>query len=170
MCRHPAACGATRSSRCAISDARAARHWSERLGGLLAGAWAGMLLCVALIATRVPFAVLQAPEAGRVATRVLAYEAHASLVLALLLYVIVRRQARASAAAGAGSIISGNVLLVLGTLFCTVAGYFAVQPMMDAARAGQGAFTFATLHLASVLFFALKIVLVILLGWRLAAC
>ena len=169
MCRHLAACDATRSSRCAISDAPAARHWSERLGGLLAGAWAGMLLCVALIATRVPFAVLSLAEAGRVATRVLAYEAHASLVIALLLYIIVRRQARASAATGRGSIVSCNVLLVLGTLFCTVAGYFAVQPMMETARAGQGAFTFATLHLVSVLFFGLKTVLVIVLGWRLAA-
>ena len=113
--------------------------------------------------------MLPVAEAGRVATRVLAYEAHASLVIALLLYIIVRRQARASAAAGRGSIISGNVLLVLGTLFCTVAGYFAVQPMMEAARAGQGAFAFPTLHLVSVLFFGLKTVLVIVLGWRLAA-
>lgn len=149
---------------------RAARHVSLRLGGLLAGVWAGMLLCVALIATRVPFAVLPTPDAGRVATRVLAYEAHTSLAFALLIYIIVRRQARANAAAGIGSVVSGNVLLVLGTLFCTVAGYFAVQPLMEAARAGQGALAFSTLHLVSVLFFALKTLLVIVLGWRLAAC
>ncbi len=126
-----------------------------------------MLLCVALIATRAPFAVLQASDAGRVAGRVLAYEAHASLAMALVLYIIVRRQARVAAAAGHGSVISGEVLLVLGTLFCTVAGYFAVQPMMDAARAGQGAFGFGTLHLVSVLFFGLKTCLVLALGWRL---
>lgn len=134
---------------------------------MLAGVWAGMLLCVALIATRVPFAVLQASDAGRVAVRVLAYEAHASLAFALALYIIVRRQARAAAATGRGSIVSGDVVLVLGTLFCTVAGYFAVQPMMDAARAGQGAFGFGTLHLVSVLFFGLKTCLVLALAWRL---
>lgn len=161
--------GATKSSRCAISDARTTPAWPDRLGGVLAGAWAGVLLCVALIATRAPFAVLQPADAGRVAGRVLAYEAHASLAFALGLYVIVRRQARGTAAAGRGSIISANVLLVLGTLFCTVAGYFAVQPMMDAARAGQGAIAFGTLHLVSVLFFGLKTCLVLALAWRLGS-
>ena len=126
-----------------------------------------MLLSVALIATRVPFAVLPAPDAGRVAAGVLGLEAHASLAFAVVLFVIVRREARSRASAGRGSIVSGDVLLVLGTLFCTVAGYFAVQPMMDAARAGKGALGFATLHLISVLFFGLKTCLVLALAWRL---
>lgn len=141
----------------------------KRLGGVLAGVWAGVLLCVAFIATRAPFAVLQGTDAGRVAVRVLAYEAHTSLAFALVLYLIVRGQARIAAAAGRGSIFSPEVLLVLGTLFCTVAGYFAVQPMMDVARAGRGALGFATLHLVSVLFFGLKTLLVLTLAWRLTA-
>ena len=140
-----------------------------RVGCLLAGVWAGGLLCVALIATRVAFAVLQAPDAGRVARSVLAIEAHASLAFALVLYVIARRDARLRAAAGRGSIVSGDVLIVFGTLFCTVAGYFAVQPMMAAAGAGRGALSFGTLHLVSVLFFGVKTCLVLALAWRLGA-
>ena len=31
-----------------------------------------------------------------------------------------------------------NGSLLWGTVFCTLLGYFAVQPMMPAARAGQG--------------------------------
>ena len=46
-------------------------------------------------------------------------------------------------AAGQGSQFSVDMALCLGTLFCTVAGYFAVQPMLAAARAGQGAVTSA---------------------------
>lgn len=126
-----------------------------------------MLLSVASIATRVPFAVLPVADAGRVASGVLGLEAHASLAFALVLFVIVRREARSRAGAGRGSIVSADVLLVLGTLFCTVAGYFAVQPMMDAARAGQGTLGFATLHLISVSFFGLKTCLVLALAWRL---
>ena len=56
--------------------------------------------------------------------------------------------------------------LVLGTVFCTVAGYFGIQPMLPAARAGQGMLTFGQLHLASTLFFAVKIVLLVALAWR----
>jgi hypothetical protein len=51
-------------------------------------------------------------------------------------------------------------------LFCTVAGYFALQPMMAAARAGQGPWSFAALHVASTAFFSLKALLVLVLAWR----
>ena len=59
------------------------------------------------------------------------------------------------------------MLLVLGTLFCTVAGYYALQPMMAQARAGQGAWSFGALHAASLGLFALKALLVLVLAWRL---
>ena len=64
---------------------------------------------------------------------------------------------------------SANLMLLLGTLFCTVAGYFAVQPMLEAARAGQGAVSFGMLHAASAGFFVLKGLLVLALAWRLNA-
>jgi hypothetical protein len=138
-----------------------------RLGGWLAGIWAGILLCVAFIAAPAPFAMLAGADAGRVVARIFAQEAYLSLAFALVLYLIVRRQAHVAAAAGKGSVVSANVLLVLGTLFCTVAGYFALQPMLEAARAGQGRFSFGALHGASMVFFALKGLLVLGLAWRL---
>jgi hypothetical protein len=66
-------------------------------------------------------------------------------------------------------VFSVNLMLLLGTLFCTVAGYFAVQPMMAAARAGQGAISFGALHAVSAGFFMLKGLLVLALAWRLTA-
>ena len=140
---------------------------SLRLGGWLAGIWAGVLLCVAFIAAPAPFATLSSADAGRVVARVFAHEAYLSLAFALVLYLIVRKQAHDAAAAGKGSVVSANVLLVLGTLFCTVAGYFALQPMLEAARAGQGSLSFGALHGASMGFFALKGLLVLGLAWRL---
>jgi hypothetical protein len=87
--------------------------------------------------------------------------------MAALLYLAVRRLARVAAAAGTGSVVSADVLLVLGTLFCTVAGYFALQPMMEAARVGQGSYSFATLHGVSLALYVLKALLVVALAWRL---
>jgi len=140
---------------------------SPRLGGYLAGLWAGTLLCIGFIATPAPFAPLASADAGRVVGRILAQEAYLSLALAVVLFLIVRSRARAMAAAGTNSVVSAEVLLVLGTLFCTVAGYFALQPMLEAARAGQGAFSFGALHGASMALFALKAVLVLVLAWQL---
>ena len=60
------------------------------------------------------------------------------------------------------------MLLVLGALFCTVLGWFAVQPMMAAARAGQGSFSFAALHGVSTVLYGVKTLLVAVLAWRLA--
>jgi hypothetical protein len=62
---------------------------------------------------------------------------------------------------------SANMLLALGALFCTIAGYFALQPMMEAARQGlPGAMSFGLLHGASSVFFLLKGLLVAALLWR----
>jgi hypothetical protein len=86
--------------------------------------------------------------------------------LGVLLLVMVRTKARVDAAAGAGSVFSTDLMLVLGTLFCTVAGYFAIQPMMEAARAGQGKLSFGALHAISAGFYALKMLLIAALAWR----
>ena len=85
----------------------------------------------------------------------------------MLLYLAARRLAREAAAAGRGSVLSAELLLVFGALFCTVLGYFALQPMMEAARAGQGSFSFAALHGASMALYALKTLFVVSLAWRL---
>jgi len=142
---------------------------SSRLGAWLAGLWAGVLLCVAFIATPAPFATLASADAGRVVARIFAQEAYVSVACALALLLIVRKRSRLAASASTGSVFGADVLLVLGTLFCTVAGYFGLQPMLVAARAGQGGISFGALHGASVALFALKAILVLALAWRLGA-
>lgn len=138
----------------------------ERWRHLLPGLWAGLLLCIALIATPAPFATLAAPDAGRVVGRIFVQEAWTSLVLALLLLSIERGRARQAAEAGQGSVLSTDMLLLLGTMFCTVAGHFGVQPLLPAARSGAGPLSFGQLHAVSVMFFGVKTALVLSLAWR----
>ena len=140
----------------------------NRAAAVLAGVWAGVLLCIGLMAAPVAFAVLASVDAGRFTGRLLAQEAYLSLALAVLLFLIERARTRRVAEAGAGSVFSANLMLLLGTLFCTVAGYFAVQPMMAAARAGQGPWSFGALHAVSGSLFTLKGLLVLALAWRLS--
>ena len=138
-----------------------------RFACVTAGVWAGVLLCLGAIAAPSAFATLASGDAGRAAGRMFEIEAYLSLAVALLLFVIERQRSRDGAAAGAGSVLSANLVLLLGTLFCTVAGYFATQPMMAAARAGQGSLSFAALHAVSGGLFVLKGLLVLALAWRL---
>lgn len=140
---------------------------SARWARLLAGLWLGALLTVALIATPSAFALLPRADAGRVAGRILGHEATLSLALGVLLLLIERHAARASAAAGLGTRFSANLALILGTLFCTVAGHFGVLPMMADARAGIGRLSFGQLHAISSVFYAVKVALVAVLAWRL---
>jgi Domain of unknown function (DUF4149) len=139
-----------------------------RLRCWLAGLWAGMLLTVAALAAPSAFAVLERAQAGRYVGRLFAAEAYISLAVAVLLILLERRQAASLASVGQGSRFSLNLGLVLGALFCTVAGYFALQPMMEQARAGQAAMSFAALHGVSSGFFALKALAVMALAWRCA--
>jgi Domain of unknown function (DUF4149) len=140
----------------------------DRWCRLLPGLWAGWLLCVAALATPAPFALLAPADAGRVVSRMLAQEAYTSLALGVLLLVLERLAARRAVAAGTGSQFTPGMLLAIGTLFCTIAGYFALQPLMDAARAGQGPLSFGQLHALSAAFYGLKLGLVAALAWRAA--
>jgi uncharacterized protein DUF4149 len=143
---------------------------ARRVTGWLAGLWAGLLWAIALIAAPAGFANAPADVAGRIAGRMFAQEAYLTLVVSVVLFVLLRRQARAAATAGAGSVFSADMLLALGALFCTVAGYFALQPMMAAARSGQAAIaSFGALHGASMALYGLKALLASVLAWRLAA-
>ena len=140
----------------------------ERTRRLLPGLWAGWLLCVALLATPAVFAQLSGAEAGRLVGRMLAQEAYTSLALGVLLLALERLAASRAAEAGTGPQFGPGVLLALGALFCTVAGYFGIQPLMPAARVGQGAFSFGQLHAASAVFYVIKSLLVLALAWRAA--
>jgi hypothetical protein len=139
---------------------------AERARRLMPGLWAGGLLCVALVATPAPFATLVTADAGRVVGRILLQEGYGSLVLGIVLLVLERSKARRLAAAGQGSQFSTEMVLALGAVFCTVIGYFAIQPLLPAARAGQSSFTFGQLHAGSAACFAIKTALVLALAWR----
>lgn len=140
----------------------------ERLRRALPAIWLGGLLAIALIAAPSLFALLERADAGRVAGRLFMIEAQASLALAIGLALLERQRAVLRAAAGMGARVSVELLLVLGALFCTVFGHHALQPMMEAARAGEGRWSFGALHGVSVAFYGLKTLLIAVLAWRAA--
>jgi predicted membrane-bound spermidine synthase len=138
-----------------------------RLAALLASLWLGLVFTLGAVAAPAAFAVLERPLAGRMAGQCFRIEAQLSLGLALILLMLHRRLASQERATSAqGSVISTEILLVLGALFCTVLGYFALQPAMEAARAGQGTWSFGAIHGASSALYALKGVLLFVLVWR----
>jgi hypothetical protein len=140
---------------------------ARRLAAVAAALWAGLILGIGLIAAPAAFAVLQRSVAGAVAGRMFSHEAYVGLAFSALLLWAVRRVSRADAAAGRGSQFSLSLVLVLVALFCTVFGHFGLQPMMAAARAGEGALSFAALHGISAALFGLKGLVLAALAWRL---
>ena len=143
--------------------------WIERARRLLPGLWAGLLLCVAMLATPAPFALLAQADAGRVVGRMLAQEAYTSLALGMIVLILERVAARSRSEHGQGTQFTVGMGLALGALFCTVAGYFALQPMMAQARLGQGPLGFGQLHALSAMFYLVKAGLVLALAWRAAS-
>ncbi|MEY8689568.1 MAG: DUF4149 domain-containing protein [Leptothrix sp. (in: b-proteobacteria)] len=141
----------------------------QRIRVVLVALWLGLVVTLATVAAPTAFALLERTLAGRVAGQMFRIEATVGLGLAMLLFLIERRVAMQRAAAGQGSVLSAEIVLVLGALFCTVLGYFALQPLMEAARAGQGAYSFGMLHGVSSALFALKGLLLLALLWRSAA-
>ncbi|MGM9479630.1 DUF4149 domain-containing protein [Roseateles sp. NT4] len=137
-----------------------------RLQALLAALWGGFLLCIAFVATPTAFAVLERAQAGAFVARVFAIEAQVSLALGLVLLMIERRITRdAVEAGGASSQFSAKLLLPVVALFCTIAGYYGLQPMMADAKAGHGVASFAALHGMSLAFFGVKGLAVLALAW-----
>lgn len=133
---------------------------------LVAAVWLGLVLTLAAVVAPVLFAGLDRTEAGRLAGNMFRIEAYVALGLAVALFLVERRLAALRMQAGRGSMLSMNGVLVLGALFCTVLGYFALQPMMEAARAGQGHWSFGALHGLSSALFVLKGLLLLALVWR----
>lgn len=140
------------------------RRWMTFLAGL----WLGLLIAVAAIATPAPFAALSKAEAGLVVARVLAREAGASVVLGALLLLLQRASLRRDQAHGRPAPQVDRVLILAAIgVFCTVAGYYGLQPMMVEARAGQGALSFGQLHALSAGFYIVKTVAVAVLAFGL---
>lgn len=149
---------------------------AQRLAAWLAGIWAGILVALGFIAAPGLFGVLERTQAGLAAARLFETEAYVSLGAAVLLILLERRRIRAVTGdprdsdfeplAGGVSQVSPELMLLLGALFCTVLGHFGLQPMMSAARDGQGVWSFATLHGASTVLFLAKLLLVLGYAWR----
>ena len=140
---------------------------ARRLAALLVALWAGVLVALGALVAPALFATLPALEAGRIAGGLFADEAYGSVLVGVLLLVVERARRRDGSPRAAGSQFSVEFALALGVVFCTVAGYFAVQPMMAAARAGEGRLSFGALHAISGGFFGLRGLLMLALAWRL---
>lgn len=144
----------------------------QRAQAWLAGLWAGLVLGVGGVAAPSLFAVLDRPQAGLGAGRIFAVEAKVSLALAIVLFIIERRRVRdlAEAQGGGTAGMTVHLLLVLGVLFLTVFGQFALHPMIEAAKAGQSTpLSFGALHGISAAMFWLKGLVLMVLAWRLTA-
>ena len=141
----------------------------RRLAAWLAGVWAGETLAVGFVAAPALFAVIERNDAGRLAARLFANDAYAGLALGFVLFMATLQIARQDAESGRGSRFSTDMLLALAALFATIAGHFGLQPMMEAARHGAAAPSFAALHGAALVFFAIKGTAAAVLAWRLSA-
>jgi len=139
----------------------------RRVAAWLAGVWAGMVAAIGFVAAPVLFATLPRGDAGHVAARLFEVDAALGIGVGALLLVIALQDARRRAESGA-SRFSAELLLVLGALFCIVAGHYAMEPML--ASAGRdGAASFAALHGIASAFFVVKFVGVAVLAWRFGA-
>ena len=141
--------------------------FSESLRRLLPGVWFGVLLAIALIATPAASGSLDKASFGTLARAIFAREAPTSLVLGVLILVIERRDALARHMATGVSQFSVEMTLAIGALFCTVAGYYGLESMMEQARSGAATpLTFMQLHAISLAFFGVKGLLVLTLAWK----
>ncbi len=125
------------------------------------------MAAVGLLAAPLAFELLSRPDAGRFVARLFAADAYAGLVLGLLLFMVTMQRARLDAELGRGSRFSTDMLLALAALFCVVAGHFGVQPLMQSARGGSPAPSFAVLHGLALAFFIVKFTATAALAWRL---
>ena len=112
----------------------------------LAGAWAGLIAGVGFVAAPALFATLPRGDAGRVAAQLFKVDATIGVCVGAVLLVLCLQLARVDSASGVSSRFSTEMLLVLGALFAIVAGHYAIQPMIESARRGEGGPSFAVLH------------------------
>lgn len=135
-----------------------------RIRALLAALWAGELLTVALLAAPNAFATLERAAAGKYVARLFEMDARVALAAGVLLILMERRLHRDGAVRG--SAMSPDFWLPLLAIGCTAAGFYALQPLMEAARQGQGSWTFLQLHAVSLVLFGVRTLAVLALAWR----
>ena len=138
----------------------------RRVAAWLAGAWGGLIGAIGFVAAPIVFATLPRADAGRVAARLFGVDATIGVCAGALLLLLTFQLARRAAEDGA-SRFSTDMLLVLGALFCIVAGHYALQPVMEARLRGEAGPSFAVLHGAASAFFLVKFLAIAVLAWRL---
>lgn len=138
-----------------------------RVRAVLAALWAGELLAVAALAAPNAFATLDRAMAGKYVGRLFELDARVALAAAILLILIERRLHRDAVDSGAAapSAMGWGLWLPLLALFMTVLGYYGLQPLMEAARQGQGRWTFMQLHAVSLGCFGVRLLAVLALAW-----
>ena len=140
-----------------------------RVGAGLAAAWAGAMASIGGMAAPALFQLLPRADAGRVAGRLFQVEATVGLGVGAILVLVALQLGRLRAEAGQGTRFGAELVLALAAVACIVVGHHALLPLFEAARAGQGSVSFGALHALSSGFFALRLVLVAALAWRLTA-
>jgi len=126
------------------------------VAAVLPAVWLGLLACVAFLAAPAAFATLDRANAGHVVGWMFAREAPVSLAAGAVLLTVERQLGLQARALTGTSQFTAGVVLSLVTLACTILGYYALLPMMEAARAGQGALSFGQLHGISLGFYTAK--------------
>lgn len=139
-----------------------------RLRLLLVALWLGLIVTLATVAAPTLFNLLERALAGQVAGRMFRIEATVGLVVAIGLVLIERRLSSADDRNRGAWTPTATLWLVLGAMFCTVLGYWGLQPMMEAAREVGDRARFGLLHGVSSAIFALKGLLLLALLWRIS--
>lgn len=144
----------------------AARNWPGRLAAWIVAVWAGCLLALSAGVAPVAFQIFPREVAGAFMGRLFALEAPASCAVAVLALILYRQgRARLHSEGSAGG-LDGAVLMLAGVIFCTVAGYYGLQPVMAQSRSGSGPMSFAAAHGLSMAFFAARMALLGMAAWR----
>ena len=140
----------------------------RRIGAWLSGAWLGEIAAIGFIAAPALFSLLAKADAGRVAGRLFELDATVGLAAGAVLAIVGLQLGQHLAERQARSRFGLELGLALAALGCVVVGYYALQPLMEPARAGQGSLSFVALHGISMVFFAVRMVVVAILAWRLS--
>lgn len=145
----------------------------HRLFRLLTVLWAGSQWTVGYLVAPVLFATLDRVSAGRVAGRLFYLEAILGVVCGVLLLALGNQMV------GRGDMAYRRLRWpLLAMLLCTILGYFAIEPFMNALRTtaeaggtdvGHSVYAarFGLLHAASSGFYGLESVFALVLVWRL---
>ena len=139
-----------------------------RIGAWLAGAWLGETAALGFIVAPTLFAMLPQADAGRVLGRLFELDATVGLAAGAVLAIVGLQLGQHMAERQTGSRFGIELGLALTALGCVVVGYYALQPMMESARIGQGPLSFGALHAISMVFFLVRLIAVGILAWRLS--